>query len=480
MPGKIFAIAARRAQADAKGRDIPMEHTDWAAYLNGSAACSCGRGHNAGLKTVMLAENALEQLPGWIARQGYGHIFVVSDCHTEAVAGQRVKALLRKAGLAVSAWVYPDPALVPDEAAIGRLFIALPPEADLILAVGTGTLGDLCRFASFKRGIPFLTAATAPSMDGFSSNVAPLIVDHLKTTFEAQVPLAVFGDLDLLRRAPMEMIAAGVGDILGKHVCLLDWRVSHLVTGEYHCGRIESMVEKSIQAVTEGAGGLPARRAESVQAVMEALVLSGVAISYAGNSRPASGSEHHLSHYWEMQFLFSGKPPVLHGAKVAVGTVAAVWLYRALLRGPVDFDRAREHAAAFDAAQWETDVRSAYGPAAEGVLALERQTGKNDPGQVMRRIDALEQNWPKITALIRERLPALEDLISLLRGLGAPYRPDQLGIADKMVADAVRFAKDLRNRYGLLQLLFDLGLQRELAAGLLDFFAAERDRDAAR
>lgn len=99
----------------------------------------------------------------------------------------------------VSGYVYPDKELVPDETALGRLLIALPPKTELLVAVGTGTIGDLCRFAGYKIGVPFVTVATAPSMDGFSSNVAPLITNHLKTTYEARVPLAVFGDLDFCR-----------------------------------------------------------------------------------------------------------------------------------------------------------------------------------------------------------------------------------------------------------------------------------------
>lgn len=453
---------------------------DWKRYLNQEEKCGCGRIHGTRMEDVVIEKDALEQLPGWIFGRGFRRVLVVSDCNTNPVAGERTVALLKDAGLEVSGYVYPDKELVPDETALGRLLIALPPKTELLVAVGTGTIGDLCRFAGYKIGVPFVTVATAPSMDGFSSNVAPLITNHLKTTYEARVPLAVFGDLELLQKSPTPMIAAGVGDILGKHICLLDWRLSHMVTEEYHCAEIEKMVEDSLHAVTQSAPLLPQRQPEAVRAVMDALVLSGVAISYAGNSRPASGSEHHLSHYWEMQFLFEGKAPILHGTKVAIGTVAAVWMYQKLLSLPVDFKAARRRAETFNHQEWEKQIQAAYGPAAESVLLLEQETGKNAPEHVLHRLAYLESHWEEICGLIRSRLPGLEDLIGMLRMLQAPWMPGQVGIREEQVADAVRFAKDLRNRYGLLQLVFDLGVQEEMIAGLSAFYRAEGERHAQR
>ena len=152
----------------------------------------------------------------------------------------------------------------------------------------------------------------------------PLIVDHMKTTYEAQVPYAILGDLAIIRNAPMNMIAAGVGDILGKYTCLCDWAVAHMLNGEYHCTAIEQLVRHSIATVTAGIANAKNRDAAAISSIMEALIYSGIAMSFAGNSRPASGSEHHLSHYWEMMYLFEGKKPVLHGTKVGIGTIAVL------------------------------------------------------------------------------------------------------------------------------------------------------------
>ncbi len=162
-----------------------------------------------------------------------------------------------------------------------------------------------------------------------------------------------------------------------------------------------------MHAVTQSAPLLPQRQPEAVRAVMDALVLSGVAISYAGNSRPASGSEHHLSHYWEMQFLFEGKAPILHGTKVAIGTVAAVWMYQKLLSLPVDFKAARRRAMEFNREKWEDEYPRRLRPCRGKRRALEQEAGKNAPERVLARLDFLETHWEEIRALIRARLPRL-------------------------------------------------------------------------
>ena len=195
--------------------------------------------------------------------------------------------------------VFHDSELVPDEEALISLFSQVPNDCDLILAVGSGTINDLCRYVSYKMKIDYYIIGTAPSMDGYASNVSPLIIKHLKTTFEAHPARVILGDLDVIAKAPLHMISAGVGDILGKYVCLTDLADCHIVNDEYICPEIMALVRQSIQKVAENAALATKRDKAAIAAIMEGLVLSGIAMSYIGNSRPASGSEHHMSHYWE-------------------------------------------------------------------------------------------------------------------------------------------------------------------------------------
>jgi glycerol-1-phosphate dehydrogenase [NAD(P)+] len=200
--------------------------------------------------------------------------------------------------------------------------------ADSILAVGTGSVNDLCRYASFLSNKPYSVFATAPSMDGFASCVSPLIENGFKRTYTAISPLAVIADSDILARSPHELKAAGFGDIIGKYTALADWKIAHLLTGEYYCDGICRLVENAVEKVCEIASGLKSDNSEAAESLMEALVLSGLAIQLCGSSRPASGAEHHLSHLWEMDFITRGKPAELHGKKVGIAEVIVSDIYK--------------------------------------------------------------------------------------------------------------------------------------------------------
>lgn len=314
-----------------------------------------------------------------------------------------------------------------------------------------------------------MIVATAPSMDGFASNVAPLIVNHMKTTYEAHVPHAILGDTKLLKDAPMKMIAAGIGDILGKYTCLCEWEIAHIITGEYHCRAIEGIVKRSLDTVVASINNAKHRSPEAVESIMEALVLSGIAMSFAGNSRPASGSEHHLSHYWEMIYLFQRKQPVLHGTKVGIGTVAVIKAYELLMAREIDFEKAKEAAKHYSKDQWKEQMIHTYYSAADSVIELEDQIGKNDPEHVIPRILLLQENWDKLKE-VAGHLPSSDTIRNYLDELEAPSSPMAIGIDKTTFINSFLVAKELRNRFGLLQILFDLGLANEIANEVWDYF----------
>lgn len=268
------------------------------------------------------------------------------------------------------------------------------------------------------------------------------------------------------------MIAAGLGDLLGKFTCLCDWKLAHLITGEHYCPSIAELVEGCTKNVLEHADQARERDAKVIGAIMEGLVLSGVAMSLYGNSRSASGCEHHMSHYWEMMFLFQGRPAVLHGTKVGVGTAVAVRLYKELAAGQMDYEGAREKAENYDVHCWEENMRRTYGIAAEGVIDLEKTERKNDPEQVEKRLEIIEEHEDEIRKTIEELVPSLALVQKVLTDLEAPVNPLELGIDRDMVADSIMVAKEVRNRYTLLQLLWDLGLLEEMAQKTADYFEA--------
>lgn len=426
-------------------------------YLNQDFQCSCGRSHSVPIHFIRISENALSSLPDILGSGGYKKPFFLYDSTTYPVAGAAVRLITDQAKIPSSEYILEENEPTPDETNIGRIIIHLDRSCDILIAVGSGTLNDLTRYISYQLKLPYMIIATAPSMDGFASNVAPLIVNHMKTTYEAHTPYAILGDTKLIKTAPMNMISAGIGDILGKYTCLCEWEIAHLITGEYHCQGIEGIVRKSLETVIANIDLVSTRSESTISSIMEALVLSGIAMSFAGNSRPASGSEHHLSHYWEMMFLFQDKKPVLHGTKVGIGTIAVLRAYELLMSMDIDFNKAREQAVLHSSLNWEALIRETYGQAAASVIALEKQYQKNDPVNVLTRIEALERNWDKVKAIVSQ-MPSSDTVRAYLAALDAPTTPMAVGIDRDTFINSFRVAKELRNRFGLLQILFDLGL----------------------
>jgi glycerol-1-phosphate dehydrogenase [NAD(P)+] len=442
-------------------------------YLNRTFTCNCGMNHKTELKDVEISAGAVKKIPQFMNKYGYRKAFIVCDCNTVEVCGHAVKSVLDQAGLENTLFVFSEEDLVPDEAALGELMVAFDKDADLIIAVGTGTINDSCKFVSYQMKRDYFIVATAPSMDGFASTGAPLITNHLKTTYEAHTPRVIIGDLDVLCKAPMNMITAGLGDILGKYTCLTDWKISRIINGEYYCDTIVEMVEVSLKKVTDNIELVKTRDPKVIQSIMEALVLTGIAMSFVGNSRPASGSEHHISHYWEMKFLFEGRKPVLHGTKVGIGAVAITYLYGVLKNMDIDFEKARLAAKNFDCEKWEKKICDTYSFAAPGVIQLEKKVKKNDPETHAVRIANIEKHWPEIVRVMDD-LPSLSYIEKTLSELGAPINPAQVGVDYQSVVDSIIVAKEVRDRYTLLQLLWDLGIVEEMAVKVADYFKNEQ------
>ncbi len=441
--------------------------TDPKKYIGLEFDCDCGKRHSSATREIAIGSGAAGELPAIVLRGGFKRPLVVSDENTEEALGESVKALLLAAGIAFGEYIFPDEKLHADADAIGRLLLAADDEYDLMLGVGSGTINDLCKYVGARTGRPSIIAATSASMDGFNTSVSILLINRLKTTINSQTPYAVVGETEVIRHSPMEMLAAGVGDMLGKYVSLLDWRIASIITGDYFCEYSAGIVEAAARAVVDKADGLAARGADVVDAVMSGLTLAGFPMGYNGSSQPGSGAEHQLAHFFDVRFTELGMPPMLHGTAVGISSVMATRLFELLRGEEVDFDRARELAKSYDAAAWEADIVRAYGGAAGAVIEMERKAGKNAPDAVLARIDRLEQSWPKIMELAAG-LPTSARQEEILRGMDAPSSPVQRGVDRQMFLDCIYYAKDMRVRYGLLQMLFDLGLQKKLGEALAE------------
>ena len=445
--------------------NMPEHPQELNAYLDRRFTCNCGREHYAPLKDVCIKKDALEELPCIMKKQGYHSPYLICDSITYDIAGKQCMELLTAAGLAAKAIILRHTGF--DEATLGELIINMPDACDLCVAVGTGAINDMTRYFSFRMHRPFFTVATAAPMDGFASALAVLNINELKTSIEAHTPSAIIGDTEILKNAPYRMIAAGLGDLLGKSTCLCDWKLSRLINGEHYCDRIVELVEKCVDDVLKNADRAKDRDPEVLGNIMEGLVLTGVAMSLYGNSRPASGCEHHMSHYWEMMFEQQGKRPVPHGTQVGVGTVLVLKTVEALRSKTIDFDKARSAARAYSPAVWEENIRKAYGPAADGIIAMEAKAQKNEPTARLARIDVMEKRWSEIDALLAA-LPSSQTVADLLRSLGSPCLPQEISVEGEMLKNTFLYCKEVRARYTILQMIWDLDMLDSLSDEVIE------------
>lgn len=402
--------------------------------------CSCGRVHYTDIREVAIGHGVREQSAEILKRNGFpSRILVVADQNTLA-ASEGLLSVLEQGGFAVSLRCYesfrtPLTEYVEEIAAASR-------EADGILSVGTGSLNDICRRASFLENKEFAIFATAPSMDGFASATAPIIENGMKNTLAAKSPSVIMADTAILAKAPAELKAAGFGDIIGKYIALVDWRVAHLLVGEYYCEEVAELVRTALRRVVSMADRVCREDEETAGFLMETLILTGLAMGVTGCSRPASGAEHQISHYWGMKKLSQGKQADYHGKKVGVATLALSRVYGRLAEGlPVRFCEDRADLA---------EVIAAYGDVHADFLRRENLPPITAQWQKAR----LEALWPQIGQVIREELPSYEMLREVMMRAGAATDVSQIDVEPTLAQEGLRYHSFMRRKVVLTRLLY--------------------------
>ncbi len=417
-----------------------MEITE---LLCGHKNCECGRDHLCPIDAVIIEEGALNKLPELAAP--YKKILLVADENTYRAAGEKAEKLI--SDKLSGKLIYKRPSvLVPDERAIEEM-MPLAKGCDLIIGVGSGVINDLCKYVSFCLGLPYYIVATAPSMDGYASVGAALILDGMKVTKNARVPKAIVADTSLIKDAPFEMIQAGYGDIIGKYSCLSDWRLSAIVNGEYICDFVVNATYEAVEKTVALANGLLERDERAVAALMEALVAVGILMAYVDNSRPASGSEHHFSHYFEIVGILRGEEYLPHGIDVCHSAVECAELRDKILA----IDDINEIRNQSSREEWLENINRIYGSIAPEVIKLQDRLGWYD----IDRLPIYREKWNEITKLLRET-PSKAKMLELTEKIGLSHEGFKKLYGEKKLADAKLYAKDLKDRYTVLWLYYDL------------------------
>lgn len=433
-------------------------------YLNVELECDCGLTHYAPVKAVNTGSGAIGSLPGYVRDFGYHRPLILCDKITYEIAGKKCADLLENAGYKTDVLVLKHTGF--DEATLGEIVIGTPDDCDLMIGCGTGSINDMLRYASYKLSRPCFTVCTGAPMDGFSASVGIMNVNNLKATMPAHSAEVIIGDTDILAGAPYRMNIAGFDDLIAKLNALNDWRLDVLINDAHYCEKIDTLVTDYVNDIVKKAGKLKARDPEAIGDVFNALLLTGASISLYGNSRPISGAEHHMSHYWEVLGEQRGKPFAMHGEQAAVGTVLALRLAEKLRTMKIDFDSARRQAQSYDAEKWKAEIRRVYGNAADAIISLEESSGKNAPEGQLKRIDVIEQKWKDVLQLLNG-LASSEWLRELLKDIGSPCDPKDIGVTPDILKDTYMFCKETRARYTVYQLAWDLGVLDELSDSII-------------
>lgn len=428
--------------------------------------CSCGKVHTVKIDDVIVGKGVISALPDAVKRYGGKKVFLIADINTYKVAGDTAKTLLIDAGISVSEFVFPDKELEPDERAVGAVFMHYDYSADVIVAVGSGVINDISKIVSKVADKPYIIVGTAPSMDGYASDSSSMARSGLKVSLPTKSPDIIIGDVDILKTAPDRMLQAGLGDMVAKYVSICEWNIANVINGEYYCEKVAGLIRNVLKRCVDNADGLLKREDSAIQAVFEGLVIGGCAMAYAGVSRPASGVEHYFSHIWDMRALEFGLKADLHGIQTAVGTLYAIKIYEKLKDIKPSRQKAEEFVDAFDFEKWAKELSAFMGSGADTMIAQEAKEHKYDKSTHGKRFDIIEKNWDKIVNYIDTEMPSSQQLETLLDKIKAPKYAKDIGVDEKLLPMTFKSTKDIRDKYVLPRLCWDLGILDEIAATL--------------
>jgi len=414
--------------------------------------CPCGREHRFALKHLAIESGLTARCGEMLRTWGFPErLLLVADRNTLR-ASEGILGALDEAGFSVKQLIYENLLYARSEGV--EEVEALCADVEGILSVVAGSLKNKCRVAAYRKGKRLCIFATAPSMDGFASDTAPIIKDSFKTSWQAEQPEIILADTEILARAPAVLKSSGFGDMVAKYIGLVDWKVAHLLIGEYYCDRIAAMTKDAVERIVALADRITEEDEEVAGAVMEALVLTGLAMKLAGCSRPASGAEHVISHYWECHKILRGIWPDFHGRKVGVATVLCFRIYHALSH-LISFQHVKADPTDFD------DVYAHYDPAMHnGVREMNNPTITDEIDPVH-----MQNSLLQISKIIRDTLPPTSQVEAWMKAAGAVTECEDVHVDRAFLEDGLRYHAYMRHRLLITRILPMLGQD---AVSLLD------------
>lgn len=437
---------------------VKVRYDDDHRMILENLSCNCPCDHARPNQDIYVGKGLIPRLPEYIARRGLGtHCVVVCDENTFKVAGEQVYQVLKNAGYdAILLKFVREGELVPDERTIGELLLTIQPETEFLVAVGSGSITDTCRVNAARCKLPFVSVGTAPSMDGYTSVVAPLILRGTKIHRAGPCPEIIVCDLQVLATAPLDMVRSGVGDVLGKYIAIADWQIGSVINDEPYCPTCGEIVLNAVGSLIDNIDEIRNRTEKGMQVLIEGLLLAGITIMIVGHTRAVASVEHNVGHFVEMKMLERyGKAPS-HGATVGAATLMVYPAFKRFANEDISgidpkkrFPMPVEERRAF--------MRDTWGVEGGETIMAENPGDFLTTEELRRRVRRAKERFGDIKKIIDD-MPAYDEIYAAMERLGAKMTLAELGVDPDVVNTAMHCAKDYRTRYSLFKTLDELGL----------------------
>ena len=396
--------------------------------------CVCGREHTLETKKVVVEYNALanfEQYMEDVGLAGKRRAVVYDTMVYQLTEGKHVKAdqeiVLEAKGLHA------------EDTLIEEMMKQLD-NPEVIVAFGAGTIMDLGRYPAYKLGIPFVAIPTLASSDGFTANICSAILNGQKKSTPMCAPILVVADLDIIKGAPARLVASGINDILAKYISLTDWRIAHLVAGEYFCPMVAELAEHALKLMREAADKYAATGVADHEAMTMAQMESGLTMQLLNHSRAASGAEHLMAHLVELHPPRFENAEGIHGECVGVGTFECIKVYHELAKKT---PKAKPFQPLTE--EW---VREKFG---ERLMPGIMKENENDVLATFPSQNIVD-HWDEIRELIAQ-IPPVEEMEKLYSDCHCKYRPEDIGIDPSLADEMLEISAAIRNRLTLIRML---------------------------
>ncbi|MDR1174039.1 MAG: sn-glycerol-1-phosphate dehydrogenase [Treponema sp.] len=422
-------------------------------------------------KALRVQKNCFNTIPEILKEFfSFSSVFLIADGNTWDAAGKAVETVLLDNGIAVAGkYIFPaEPRLHAEYYHIKALVEALgavPSFKETVpIAIGAGTVNDLSKRAAFEKELPYLCVPTAASVDGYTAFGAAILMDGFKQTLPCTAPRCLAADTDVLAGAPAYLSSSGFGDLASKIIAGTDWIISDYAGKAGAAGadpinqKAWDMTQNGLMDYLERSVGAAKGDGDAVNALFEALGITGLSMQLLKTSRSVSGSEHLFSHVWEMEDLSMNGVPVTHGHKVTIGTLAATAFTEIFFADPEGPPPAHKDFRLPAGSERMAEVSGAFknSRAHDGVvkIALEKLPGEKNARVIN---DAFRSNWKEIRERILEQLVPYSELKKLLAGAGCPLIPEEINLSRNYTIATARRAQMMRNKYGILDLAWVTG-----------------------